>query len=114
VPLYKLKAREAALSYRSTVLNALREVEDAAAAYDADQQQREWLASTVTQNEIALSIARERYQSGLTDFINVLDALRSLQQNQMAMLASTTAVSTDLVTLYKTLGGGWESPSANR
>ncbi|HTX23667.1 MAG TPA: efflux transporter outer membrane subunit [Steroidobacteraceae bacterium] len=114
VHLYKLKAREAALSYRSTVLNALREVEDAAAAYNADQQQREWLTDTVRQNEIALELARERYQSGLTDFLNVLDALRSLQQNQMAMLASTTAVSTDLVTLYRTLGGGWASPSANR
>jgi outer membrane protein, multidrug efflux system len=114
VRLNKVRAREAALSYRSTVLNALREVEDAAAAYNADQQQREWLADTVTQNEIALSLARERYQSGLTDFLNVLDALRSMQQNQMALLASTTAVSTDLVTLYRTLGGGWETPSANR
>jgi outer membrane protein, multidrug efflux system len=114
VRLDKLKAREAALAYRSTVLDALREVEDAAAAYNADQQQREWLAATVAQNEIALSLARERYGSGLPDFLDVLDALRSLQQNQMALLASTTAVSTDLVTLYRNLGGGWETPSANR
>ena len=41
VTLYRLKAQEAALSYQSAVLNALHEVEDAATAYSADQQQRQ-------------------------------------------------------------------------
>ncbi|HTW73532.1 MAG TPA: efflux transporter outer membrane subunit [Steroidobacteraceae bacterium] len=112
VPLYRLRAREAALTYQSTVLSALHQVEDAMAAYNADQQQRQWLTDTVTQNGIALQLARDRYASGLTDFLDVLDALRTLQQNQMSLLASTTAVSTDLVALYRALGGGWGAPAA--
>ncbi len=111
VHLYNLKAQEAALAYQSAVLNALHEVEDAAAAYRADQQQRQWLTDTVAQNRIALDLARQRYQSGLSDFINVLDAQRTLQQNEQSLLESTSAVSSDLVTLYRSLGGGWDAPA---
>lgn len=112
VQLYDLKAQQAALGYQSAVLNALHEVEDAAAAYRADQQQRQWLTDTVAQNRIALDLARQRYQSGLYDFINVLEAQRTLQQNEQALLGSTTAVSSDLVALYRALGGGWDAPMA--
>jgi outer membrane protein, multidrug efflux system len=110
VRLYDLKAQEAALAYQSAVLNALHEVEDAAAAYRADQQQRQWLTDTVAQNRIALELARQRYQSGLYDFTNVLDVQRTLQQSEQSLLQSTTAVSTDLVRLYRALGGGWSAP----
>jgi NodT family efflux transporter outer membrane factor (OMF) lipoprotein len=107
VSLYRLKTQEAALSYQSEVLNALHEVEDAASAYSADQQQRQWLTDTVAHNREALALARQRYQNGVSDFLNVLDAQRSLQQNQLTLLASTTATSSDLVNLYRALGGGW-------
>jgi NodT family efflux transporter outer membrane factor (OMF) lipoprotein len=108
VRLYDLRSREAALRYQSTVLTALREVEDAAAAYQADQRQRQWLTDTVAQNRAALELARQRYESGVTDFIDVLDAQRALQQNQQALIASTASVSLDLVALYRALGGGWQ------
>ncbi len=111
VRLYRLKAREAALAYQSTVLTALREVEDAAAAYGADQQQRLWLTDTVTQNREALTLAQQRYESGVTDFLNVLDAQRTLQQNELSLLSATAAASSDLVSLYRALGGGWEEPA---
>jgi outer membrane protein, multidrug efflux system len=111
VHLYRLKAQEAALSYQSTVLTALREVEDAASAYSADQQQREWLTDTVTQNRETLTLAQQRYQSGVTDFLNVLDAQRTLQQNQLSLLSATAATSSDLVSLYRALGGGWSEPA---
>ncbi len=107
VHLYDARAREAALHYQSTVLGALREVEDAEAAYLADQRQRQWLTDTVAQNRAALELARQRYESGVTDFIDVLDAQRSLQQNQQQLIASTASVSLDLVGLYRALGGGW-------
>jgi len=107
VRLYNLKAQAATLTYQLTVLNALHEVEDAAAAYSADQQQRHWLADTVAQNREALSLSQQRYRSGMSDFLKVLDTERTLQQNQLALLASTTAMSSDLVSLYRALGGGW-------
>jgi NodT family efflux transporter outer membrane factor (OMF) lipoprotein len=112
VHLDNLQAQEAALSYQGTVLNALHEVEDAAAAYGADQQQRQWLTDAVTQNRAALALARQRYQGGVSDFLNVLDAERTLQQNQLAQLSARAAVCTDLVTLYRALGGGWSDAAA--
>ena len=111
VRLDRLKQQEAALSYQRTVLNALREVEDAVAAYGADQARRSGLGEAVMHNRDALEVARQRYESGVSDFINVLDAQRTLQQNQLSLVESTTGVSTDLVRLYRALGGGWEAGS---
>jgi outer membrane protein, multidrug efflux system len=107
VHLYDVRAQEAALGYRRTVLNALHEVENSLAAYAADQQRRNWLVATVDQSFDALSLSRKRYASGLINFIDVLDAERSHQQNELALADSTTAVTTDLVALYRALGGGW-------
>jgi outer membrane protein TolC len=91
------------------VLNALHEVENALAAYGADQERRAWLDGTVTQNRETLSLTRQRYESGMANFIEVLDAERTLQQNQSSLVDSTTAVATDLVRLYRALGGGWQT-----
>jgi NodT family efflux transporter outer membrane factor (OMF) lipoprotein len=110
VHLYDVRAQEAALTYQRTVLNALHEVENALAAYAADQQRRRWLEATVTENRDALTLSRQRYETGLTNFIDVLDAERTLQQNQLLLADSTTAVATDLVGLYRALGGGWQPP----
>jgi outer membrane protein, multidrug efflux system len=109
VHLYDVRAQEASLSYQHAVLNALHEVENALAAYGADQERRAWLEDTVTQNRETLSLTRQRYESGLASFIEVLDAQRSLQQNQLSLVDSSTAVGTDLVGLYRALGGGWQA-----
>jgi NodT family efflux transporter outer membrane factor (OMF) lipoprotein len=108
VHLDDVRAQEAALAYQRTVLNALREVENATAAYGADQQRRGWLDVTVTENRDALMLSRQRYETGLSNFIDVLDAERTLQQNELSFADSTTAVTTDLVGLYRALGGGWQ------
>jgi len=107
VRLYDVRAQQAALAYQRTVQNALREVENATAAYGADQQRRRWLDATVIENREAVLLSRQRYETGLSNFIDVLDAERTLQQNQLALAESTTAVTTDLVGLYRALGGGW-------
>ena len=116
VRLYDVRAQQATLSYQRAVLNALHEVEDALAAYGVDQQRRAWLDATVAQNRETLS--RQRYESGLANFIEVLDAERSLQQNQLALVDSSTAVATDPVRLYRALGGGRpageHAPAADR
>jgi outer membrane protein TolC len=57
-------------------------------------------------------LARQRYDGGVASFIEVLDAERTLQQNQGSLAESSTAVGDDLVRLYRALGGGWEN--ANR
>jgi NodT family efflux transporter outer membrane factor (OMF) lipoprotein len=109
VRLYDLRAQEAALAYQRTVLNALHEVENAAAAYAADQERRQWLEDTVAQNRDVLTLARMRYSSGLANFIEVLDADRTLQQNLLSLLDTRNAMAVDRVTLYRALGGGWQA-----
>jgi outer membrane protein, multidrug efflux system len=109
VQLYDVRAREAAAAYQLAVLKALHEVENAAAAFGADQERRSWLDATVAQNRETLTLSRQRYQSGLANFIDVLDAERTLQQNQLSLVDSATAVAADLVRLYRALGGGWQT-----
>jgi multidrug efflux system outer membrane protein len=62
----------------------------------------------VGQNRDALTLARQRYASGVASFIEALDAERTLQQNQLSLAQSNTIVGDDLVSLYRALGGGWE------
>jgi NodT family efflux transporter outer membrane factor (OMF) lipoprotein len=109
VRLQRVKAKEAAVAYAQTVLAALQQVEDALAAYGADQARRTSLETAVTASRSARSLARERYQSGVASFIDVLDAERTEEQNEVSLADAQTAVSADLVQLYRALGGGWES-----
>jgi NodT family efflux transporter outer membrane factor (OMF) lipoprotein len=106
--LYDVRAQEAATAYQRAVLKALHEVENAVAAFGADQERRSWLDATVAQNRETLTLSRQRYESGLANFIDVLDADRTLQQNQLMLVNSSTAVAADLVRLYRALGGGWQ------
>jgi NodT family efflux transporter outer membrane factor (OMF) lipoprotein len=108
VSLQRVREKEAAATYANAVLNALHEVENARAAYDADQDRQAWLQNTVAQNRDALDLTRARYRSGVASFIEVLDAERTLRQNELALAQSQTAVSEDLVALYRALGGGWD------
>jgi outer membrane protein, multidrug efflux system len=109
VRLQKLKAQEAGVAYAQTVLTALRQVEDALAAYGDDQARLASLRMAVTASRNARQLARQRYQSGVASFIDVLDAERTEEQNEVSLADATTTVSSDLVQLYRALGGGWES-----
>jgi outer membrane protein, multidrug efflux system len=114
VRLQDVRAKEAAIDYARTVLVALQDVENALAAYGSDQDRRVSLAAAAEASGNALTLARQRYESGVTNFIEVLDAERTLEQNQLSLAEATTAISTDLVALYKALGGGWESTEPTR
>jgi NodT family efflux transporter outer membrane factor (OMF) lipoprotein len=112
VRLQDARAREAAVDYAKTVLGALHEVDDALNAYNSEQVRRGALAATVEQNNAAMDLATDRYKSGVGDYLAVLDAERTLEQNQLQLAESDAAVSTDLVALYKALGGGWDAAPA--
>jgi NodT family efflux transporter outer membrane factor (OMF) lipoprotein len=99
---------QAFITYRSAILSALRDVQVALAAYAGEQQRRAALADAVAANQKAHELALKRYNQGLTDFLNVLDAERSLYASQDALVQSNEAVGADLVSLYKAMGGGWE------
>jgi outer membrane protein TolC len=78
-----------------------------------EQQRRDQLVHEVEHDQRALLLAREQYKAGLVTFLNVLDDERSLLLSRRALTQSTTTISTDLVALYKALGGGWESTYAD-
>jgi len=99
---------ESALKYRGTVLNALREVENALVAYRTDQVTCEKLAETVKSGETTLTLARSRYTNGLSDFLSVLDAERTLVSYRQQLIQSNMTLTGDVVSLYKALGGGWQ------
>ncbi|MDE1180473.1 efflux transporter outer membrane subunit [Paraburkholderia sp.] len=101
--------QEAAIGFQRTVLNAWHEVDDAMSDYDARQTHRDRLADAVAQNTIALENAQRQYVAGATDFLNVLTVQKDLLGTQQALAASTTDVAVSLVTLFKALGGGWQT-----
>jgi outer membrane protein, multidrug efflux system len=98
---------QARASYRSTILTALQEVEDALVALRQDQVRLGNLQAAADAAGNAALLARQRYSSGLVDFQTVLDTQRT-QLNAQDSVASTGAtLSADHVRLYKALGGGW-------
>jgi NodT family efflux transporter outer membrane factor (OMF) lipoprotein len=101
--------KETQLLYRSTVLTSLEETENALVNYSEEQERRDRLQAAVSQSQTALELSRELYRSGLGDFLAVLDAQRQLYGNEDLLAQSQTAVTTNLIALYKALGGGWES-----
>ncbi len=100
---------QALIQYESTVLSALEEVENALVAYAKEQRRRESLVKAATAAQRAAVLAQDIYQAGLVDFNNVLDAQRALLIIQDQLAQSEGAVTSNLVRLYKALGGGWKS-----
>ncbi len=113
VAVQQARAKEAFDSFQSTVLTSLEEMEDALVTYANEQDRRDRLEATVHANQTALELAQVQYRAGLTDFLTVLDSERDLYANQDLLAQSQVAIATDLVSLYKALGGGWSiSPEA--
>jgi len=99
---------QALIEYQKTVLTALQDVETALVAYAKEQEHNKSLAIAVSSNRQAVDLAMQRYVAGKTDFLSVLDAQRSLFATEDALTLSTRTLGTNLIALYKALGGGWE------
>ena len=97
------------IAYEAALLSALEEVENALVAYVEVQRQMQSLSEATQAARKAVELAQHKYQAGLTDFNNVLDAQRSLLSFQEQLAQSEGNVASNLVRLYKALGGGWES-----
>jgi len=105
----KAQFEQTFLTYQSTVLSAFKEVEDALIAYSKEQQRHKALAKAVAANQLAVQLANERYQKGLTAFLDVLTSQTALYQAQSLLVTSESQLSSNLVALYKALGGGWQT-----
>ena len=98
-------------AYEAAVLGALEEVENALTAYAEEQLRRKRLLDAVDAAQKAADLAQDQYAAGLVDFSNVLDAQRSLLSFQDALALSDGSVTSNLISLYKALGGGWAPES---
>jgi NodT family efflux transporter outer membrane factor (OMF) lipoprotein len=101
------------IAYETTVLNALEEVENALTAYAEEQHRKQTLTDAAAAAKLAAELAKNKYQSGLIAFSDVLDAQRSLLSFEDELAKSEGTVTTNLISLYKALGGGWKSAANN-
>jgi multidrug efflux system outer membrane protein len=98
---------QAYYAYKKAVLGALQDVEDALARYDADQRRIVADQATVDAANNSLVIARQQYEVGLVTYINILQAQQTLLNGRNSLTQDQGQLATDLVSLYKALGGGW-------
>jgi len=98
------------LSYEQSVLFALDEVESTMVAYEREKVRRDRLYEAVDASERTVELVRTQYMSGLTGFLNLLDAQRTLASQQDSWAESEGQVVQNLIALNRALGGGWEPP----
>jgi NodT family efflux transporter outer membrane factor (OMF) lipoprotein len=109
VDIAHLEAHAKLVAYRSTILNAVREVDTSLQSYGAQQARLQALSEALLAGQRAVDLATERYNRGLTDFLNVVDAERELYDIQEQYVTAQISEGEQFVQLYKSLGGGWEN-----
>jgi len=109
IKLQRVGRESAVLQYRSTILTALQEVEDALVQYASDEQRHIDLVEALNQSRQSLTLARQQYEHGLRPFLAVLDAERTVLNAEDMLAQSDQIIATDLVAVYKSLGGGWQT-----
>jgi NodT family efflux transporter outer membrane factor (OMF) lipoprotein len=107
--LRKQQQQEAAVTYQRVVLSAWHEIDNALTQYSTQQLRRDQLDAAVKDDQTALRLAQAQYTAGIESFLRVLDAERRLLAAQQDFTDNATQISTTSVSLYKALGGGWET-----
>lgn len=100
--------QQALVTYQNTVLTAAREAEDAMVAFLRAQDQVAALTQSVQAAKRAVDLSLIQYREGAVDFTRVLNAQQTLVQQQDLLVQSRGAIPTNLISLYKALGGGWQ------
>jgi len=101
---------EAAFAYRKTALTAFREVEDALASVQRQDEREQTLGAQRDALTRAFTLARNRYRAGYSSYLDQLDAQRELLSAQLALVQAHADRLTAAVQLYQSLGGGWTAP----
>jgi multidrug efflux system outer membrane protein len=96
------------IAWRSAVLTALTDVENASVSLARETERTQSLQLSADAYGEAAKLAHARYESGSTGFLDVLTADRSLYSAQDTLIQSRVSVTTDYIALNKALGGGWD------
>jgi outer membrane protein, multidrug efflux system len=100
--------KQALLSYQQTVLYSLQDVEGALIAYFEEGKREKDFSEQVSALQRSLQLTQDLYQAGLSDAQQVLDVKKTLLDAQNSLVSSQMALGSDLIALYKALGGNWE------
>lgn len=103
-----LAAHERLVGYRRTVVDAVRDADTAISNFAAEQERLKNLDAAMLASERAVSLASQRYDRGLSDFLNVVDAERQEYNLEAEYTATQQGAADAFVNLYQALGGGWE------
>jgi NodT family efflux transporter outer membrane factor (OMF) lipoprotein len=109
IDIQDLRTQVALISYRKMIVEAVEEVENALSAYSAEQDRLQDLYNALVASQRAVTLANQRYNRGLTDFLNVTDAERQLYEIQDQYAVAQESVVVQYIAIYKGLGGGWET-----
>jgi len=104
----KWRKEGALLRYEQTVLQALEETEDSLVTHARARDRLVHDEAAVRASNTAAGLARVRYENGASDFLQVLDAERTLLESEDRLARSRTEAAPSLIAVYKSLGGGWE------
>jgi NodT family efflux transporter outer membrane factor (OMF) lipoprotein len=113
IDLADAKQKEAYLAYEKTVLEALRETETSLTRYLKEEVRRQTLARSVDDQRESVRLSQLRYQEGVISFLDVLEAQRALYAAEIELARSEAEASTNLISLFKALGGGSGAPPRN-
>jgi NodT family efflux transporter outer membrane factor (OMF) lipoprotein len=106
IDLAEAQQREAYVAFEKAVLEALRETETALTRYLKEEARRQTLARAVEDQRESVRLSQLRYQEGVISFLDVLEAQRALYLADMELARSEAKASTELIAVYKALGGG--------
>jgi multidrug efflux system outer membrane protein len=109
----KAARNEFELRYRQTLLNAFREVSDALVSRTELVQIRQYLEHEVSALESAVKLSTERYLAGKADYYEVLEAQQQLFPAELNLARTQRDQLLAVVSLYKTLGGGWKEETTS-
>ncbi len=112
VKVQNARQEQAVALYEKTILTSLEDVENSLVSYAREQDRRQALVQSEASAKRATDLANELYSRGLTDFLSVLEAQRQLFAAQDLRAQSDKTVLTDLIALYKSLGGEWDEGKA--
>lgn len=100
--------QELLIAYRDTVLRAQQDVEDSLVGFLKSQERAMFLATSTFSAKRSLELAVVQYREGITDFTTVLTAQQSLLSEQDSLASTLGDISTNLIGVYRALGGGWQ------
>jgi NodT family efflux transporter outer membrane factor (OMF) lipoprotein len=106
IDLADAQQQEAYFAFEKAVLEALRETETALTRYLKEEVRRQTLARSVADLRESVRLAQLRYNVGVISFLDVLEAQRALYLAEIELARSEAATSTNLIAVYKSLGGG--------